>query len=104
LHEKARLRKDLESWRGRAFTDAELKNFDLEVLIGANCLLNVVQSSKNGSTYANVSAVMPIKKGMDKITPISYTRHVERVAHDQRIPPTEDRDTFEVPDEDSIPF
>ena len=29
LHEKAGLRKDLEAWRGRRFTDAELAGFDL---------------------------------------------------------------------------
>ena len=32
LHERAALRKDLESWRGRKFTEQELDGFDLEKL------------------------------------------------------------------------
>ena len=78
LHEKARLRKDLENWRGRPFTEAELKSFDLEVLLGVNCLLNVVQNPKDGKTYANVTAVMPLKKGMEKMHPEGYTRVCDR--------------------------
>lgn len=84
LHEKSRLRKDLESWRGRAFTDTELKSFDLEVLLGVNCLLNVVQVTKDGKTFANITAVMPLKKGMEKMQPVSYTRYADRQEHDQR--------------------
>ena len=39
LNPKASLRKDLESWRGKSFTKEELESFDLEKLIGVNCLL-----------------------------------------------------------------
>lgn len=106
LHEKARLRKDLESWRGRAFTDAELKSFDLEVLLGVNCLLNVVQVTKDGKTFSNVTAVMPLKKGMEKIAPTSYTRYVDRKEHDQR--PNDNHDDggeYAAPiTDDDIPF
>ena len=34
LFDGSNLRRDLESWRGRSFTDAERKNFDVEKLIG----------------------------------------------------------------------
>ncbi len=102
LHEKARLRKDLESWRGKPFTDAELEAFDLEVLIGVNCLLNVVQTSKNGTTYANVTAVMPLKKGMQKMTVTNYTRVVER--QETAAPPHEDAPPITDDELDSIPF
>lgn len=78
LSEKANLRKDLESWRGRSFTDAELQGFDVESIIGANCLLNVMQVQKDGETYANITAVMPIKKGMTKLSARDYTRVVDR--------------------------
>ncbi len=78
LHEKAGLRKDLESWRGRAFTDAELDEFDVEKLLGVNCLLNVVHVVREGQTYANVSAVMPIQKGMTRLTQREYVRVVDR--------------------------
>src|SRR4051794_3571047 len=42
LHEKATLRKDLESWRGRPFTNQELDGFDLEKLLGIGALINVI--------------------------------------------------------------
>lgn len=78
LHEKAALRKDLESWRGRPFTEDELRAFDLERLIGVNALVNVMQVEKNGSTYANVQAVMPVKKGMPALKPRDYVRVCDR--------------------------
>jgi hypothetical protein len=36
LHPKSGLRKTLESWRGKKFTEQELAGFDLENLLGAN--------------------------------------------------------------------
>lgn len=108
LHEKARLRKDLESWRGRTFTEPELQSFDLEVLLGVNCLLNVVQakSTKNGNTYANVTAVMPLKKGMEKMTPTNYVRVVDRKEQDQRPAQSDDGFDQSAPPitDDDIPF
>lgn len=71
LHEKASLRKVLESWRGRSFTADELKGFDTKNVLGAPCFLNVVHNDKDGRTYANVAAVMPLPKGMEK--PVAST-------------------------------
>src|SRR4051812_4472100 len=42
LGEKANLRKDLTTWRGRDFTDDELNKFDLQTILGAACMLSVV--------------------------------------------------------------
>ena len=67
LHEKSSLRKDLESWRGRAFTAEELQGFDLEKLIGACCLMSIVHAEKDGKTYANLSAIMALPKGTEKL-------------------------------------
>lgn len=78
LNEKATLRKDLESWRGRAFTQDELKQFDLEKLIGANCQVNIQHTQKNGSTYANVVTIVPIGRGMGKIEGRAYVRAKDR--------------------------
>jgi hypothetical protein len=66
LHEKANLRKDLESWRGRAFTDDEAKGFDLHNLLGANCMVQVIHKHKDGKTFANVTNVVQLPKGMTK--------------------------------------
>jgi hypothetical protein len=78
LHEKATLRRDLESWRGRPFTDVELQGFEGESLIGVGCLINVIHESRNGSTFANVASVMRLPKGMTPPTPRDYVRVVDR--------------------------
>ncbi len=78
LHEKASLRKDLESWRGRKFTDVELDGFDLENLLGVACLLNVIEEKKDGQTYSNVTSIMKLPKGMATITIRDYVRECDR--------------------------
>lgn len=66
LGEKANLRKDLEAWRGRAFTEAELKGFDLFNLLGHPCQLSVIHEDKNGKIYANIKSVAGWPKGIAK--------------------------------------
>ena len=67
LHEKANLRKDLEAWRGRAFTAAELEGFDLFNLLGVACQITVTHKDREGGgVYANVTGVAGVPKGMDK--------------------------------------
>ena len=78
LFEKATLRKELESWRGRPFTDAELDGFDLDNIIGANCQLNIQHVTKDGKTYANVVSVVPLGKNMQKLTVRDYVRVQDR--------------------------
>jgi hypothetical protein len=79
LHEKATLRKDLEAWRGRKFSDEELKGFDLEKLLTVNCQIQVVQDlSEDGSIYANIQAVVPAPKNVPKLVPLDYTRQKDR--------------------------
>lgn len=64
MHEKAVLRKDLSSWRGKPFTEDEAKAFDVTKLLGIPCMLNVVHIvSGKGNTYANVAAITPMPKG-----------------------------------------
>lgn len=64
LSEKANLRADLESWRGKMFSAEELKGFDLQNILGKACQLGVTHNAKGDKTYANVSAVMGLSKGM----------------------------------------
>lgn len=61
LNEKAKLRADLESWRGRPFSADELKKFDLNNILGAACMVNVVINDKGKATVASVS---PLPKRM----------------------------------------
>lgn len=72
--EKSNLRKDLRSWRGRDFTPEELDAFDLKNIVGKACMLNIIHTEgSNGKTYANVGAVMPLMKGMEKPKLSGYT-------------------------------
>jgi hypothetical protein len=63
LGERANLRKDLKAWRGRDFTPEELLSFDLKKLLGVNCMIQVVHNSKDGKTYSNIGALIPLIKG-----------------------------------------
>lgn len=70
LSEKSNLRKDLENWRGRAFTADELAGFDVESIRGANCLLSITET-ENGKR--KVSGVAALPKGMVPIEPTQTT-------------------------------
>lgn len=61
LGEKANLRKDLVSWRGKEFTPEELMKFDLQNILDKPCLLTVVHNDKG---KAKVTAVSGMAKGM----------------------------------------
>jgi hypothetical protein len=69
LSEKANLRRDLEGWRGRLFTEAELKKFDLKNILGAPAMIGVTHNVSGGKTYANLASIMGLAKGMDKPKP-----------------------------------
>jgi hypothetical protein len=76
MHKKGRLLPMLQSWRGTPFTADELKGFDLANLLGRNCQINVVHnpSLKDPTKmFANISAVIPMPKGMPPIAPSGKT-------------------------------
>ena len=64
LGAKTSLRKDLESWRGKNFTEEELKGFDILNLLDKGCFLNVVhRKSEDGTrTYASIKAIMALPR------------------------------------------
>jgi hypothetical protein len=57
FHEKSNLRKHLESWRSRQFTNDELENFDVEAIISKHCFLNITHN-KNG--YPQIDSITPV--------------------------------------------
>ena len=65
LNEKANLRKDLESWRGRTFTKEELEGFDVFNVLGVACQITIIHRENNGKEYANVSTVVGLPKGVE---------------------------------------
>jgi hypothetical protein len=68
MNEKATLRKMLASWRGKDFTEAEAKSFDITKLLGVACMLNIIEkpSAKDASVvYNEIASVSPMIKGME---------------------------------------
>jgi hypothetical protein len=60
-NDKANLRIDLQNWRNKPFTEEEMRRFDIQTILGAWCMLTVIQRpGKNGKLYANVKAVSPV--------------------------------------------
>lgn len=75
LNAKSTLRKDLRAWRGREFTDEELKKFNMSNILGAPCQIQVINSQSGEKTYSNIAAIMSLPKGMPKPQPTQEMIH-----------------------------
>lgn len=64
LNEKSTLRRDLQAWRGQAFTLEELDGFDLVNILNQPCQLQILSEERNGNSYQNIAAIMAMPKGM----------------------------------------
>ena len=69
LNEKSSLRKDLQSWRGKPFTQEELNGFDVSKVIGSNCLISVIHSDRAGAIYADISGISALPRQMASVRP-----------------------------------
>jgi hypothetical protein len=71
LSEKSKLYEHLAQWRGIPFTKEQLAGFDLFSICGANCLLQILNgvSEKDKKTFAYISGIMKLMKGMSKLSP-----------------------------------
>jgi len=59
--EKANLRLDLQSWRGKQFSQEEMRRFDLKTILGVWCMLNIIdRAGTDGKTYTNVNGITPV--------------------------------------------
>lgn len=65
LGEKSNLRKDLQAWRGKTFTDEELQGFNLLNILNRACQLQILLVENNGKQYNNIGAIMALPKGME---------------------------------------
>ena len=72
MHEKSTLRRDMQAWLGRQFTDKDVAEFDadpsvlLKSLIGKTCFLQVVHNPNKtdpSKIYANIGAIMQLPEG-----------------------------------------
>lgn len=78
MNEKANLRRDLGSWRGKSFTDEEAEAFDVSAILGKSCMVSITHTAKGEKTYANITGLLKLMKGIDpktllpEIPPIYY--------------------------------
>ena len=74
---KGNLRPFLTAWRGKSFSDAEAKRFDVSVLAGAPAVLTIEhRTSSTGRDHANVIGISRPMKGTEipDVSPSSYVR------------------------------
>jgi len=76
LNEKSTLRKDLQAWRGKVFTEEELKGFNLLNILNKACQLQIILEEKNGKQYNNIASIMALPKG-SQIEELSNTYHFD---------------------------
>jgi len=71
LHEKATLRKDLESWKGKSIPEDKVREgVDLEKFLKVPATLNIMhKTSKRGNEYAVVNGVMPEQSDAPMLVP-----------------------------------
>lgn len=69
MNEKANLRKQLESWRGVAFTDEQAEAFDVSTILGKPCMLSVVEKPSGDKVYSNIKAISGLPKGIPAPNP-----------------------------------
>lgn len=75
LAEKATLRKDLVSWRGRDFTKDELDGFALKNVLGAWAMISVTKSAGNdGKEYTNIASVSSVPKQFKQSLPEAFNK------------------------------
>ena len=70
---KSNLRKFIETWNSKSYSDEEFMEFDVFEQVGKPCQLNVVLNETK--EYANVDNLMPIPKGFP--APTTTTEHIK---------------------------
>lgn len=66
LADKATLRKDLETWRGKPFTAEEKNGFELKNVLGQWAMITVSENESNGKTYTNIANINPVPATIKK--------------------------------------
>lgn len=63
LNEKSTLRKDLQAWRGKSFSEEELQGFNILAVLNKACQLQIILEEKNNKRYNNIAGIMSLPKG-----------------------------------------
>jgi len=75
LAEKATLRKDLQTWRGREFTAEELRGFSIDNVLGAWAMIAITKAmGNNGKEYTNIANINSVPKAMKANLPEGHNK------------------------------
>lgn len=89
MHEKASLRKLLESWRGKSFSDVDFEGppngFSTEKLIAAPGLINIMHKSSEQGTFANVAGITRLPKGMQALPLVNKATYFDLNAFNRSV-------------------
>jgi len=96
--QKSNLLKLLEAWRGSPMTEEEKDNFDLETLLGKNCLLTIEHyRTRLNKLRGRILKIERAPRDSKKLFPRDYVREVAREQQPARKPEIFD-------DEEEVPF
>lgn len=73
LHERARLRADLEAWRGKAFTPEELRGFDLRSVLGKPCRITTGLTEGGNNKVLNLMKTKNPCSVPEPLEPFAFT-------------------------------
>ena len=75
LAEKATLRKDLQTWRGKEFTADELRGFQIDNVLGAWAMIAITKAmGNNGKEYTNIANINSVPKAMKASLPQGHNK------------------------------
>lgn len=77
MNRKANLRKFLESWRGKSYTEEQaVAGIPLHKLVGQGALLSIEHhtATSSGRTYGKIASIAPLPKSMPAPGPDGYKR------------------------------
>lgn len=64
MGERANLRKFLQAWRGKSFTDEEAFNFDISKILSHGAQISVEHNTTDKGTFANIAVIGPLHKSV----------------------------------------
>lgn len=77
MYKSSNLRKFLEGWRGKAFTEEQAESFDVTNLLGVPGMISIIHNtSSKGNVYADVASCSTLPKGLTCPPPINPTKEL----------------------------
>ena len=60
------MRQDIETWRGKVYTNEEIDKFELRNILNQWGMLSVIETQNNGNTYTNIATINPVPAAIKK--------------------------------------